>query len=292
MQEAENLISPAQLARCLGLGESTVKRWIDLGRLEAMRTPGGHRRIPLRAAIRFIRNGHFSLFDPAALGLAAAGPSDPSVLAERLVDATPDRVVSLLEGLYAGGLGAAELADAWIAPAMERVGHGWEQGAVSVTTEHLATSAMVRALHALLRTHEVGLGPRAFVAAPPADPYVIPGLCAELVLRDGGFQVSNCGPDTPLESLAASVNAARPRLLALSVSSHAFTGNGGSRARAALGAACRDSGAALVVGGRGVSAELAEELGATAWCRSMRELEQLALHVRGVEAPAQVRSAG
>ncbi|MEK8023773.1 MAG: response regulator [Candidatus Hydrogenedentota bacterium] len=38
-------ITPTQAARLLGIGGSSVRRWIDSGELPARRTPGGHRRI-------------------------------------------------------------------------------------------------------------------------------------------------------------------------------------------------------------------------------------------------------
>lgn len=63
------LFTPRQVARGLGVSESSVKRWIDAQRLPAYRTPGGHRRVPLAAVVRFARERGAELLHPEALGL-------------------------------------------------------------------------------------------------------------------------------------------------------------------------------------------------------------------------------
>ena len=47
-------LSPRQFADAIGVSESTVKRWVDSGHVQVDRTLGGHRRIPVREALRFI----------------------------------------------------------------------------------------------------------------------------------------------------------------------------------------------------------------------------------------------
>jgi excisionase family DNA binding protein len=278
MQGIDRHVSPAQMARALGVGESTVKRWIDQGQIPADKTPGGHRRIRLSEALRLLRSGSTGSPDPVALGFDRADEASPESLANVLCSEAPERAMDLLESLYASGLGAGELADRWVAPAMHALGHGWEAGSVSVTSEHRATSVMLRALHDLLRVQPVPseAAPRAFVAGLSEDPYLLAPLCAQLVLVEAGFQATNFGPDTPPESLVAAVHAQQPALVALSFS---VPESSGGRVRSALGAACRESGSALIVGGRGLRPDLVDDLGATAWCRSMTELDRMARHL-------------
>ncbi|MEM1062806.1 MAG: helix-turn-helix domain-containing protein [Planctomycetota bacterium] len=66
---AVQTLSPKDLSRALGVGESSVKRWIDGGQLPAAKTAGGHRRIELVDALRFIRDGRRQVADPSLLGL-------------------------------------------------------------------------------------------------------------------------------------------------------------------------------------------------------------------------------
>lgn len=50
-----------QVAKFLGVSLPTVVNWIDAGRLEAHRTPGGHRRIAHNALVAFARSHAYPL---------------------------------------------------------------------------------------------------------------------------------------------------------------------------------------------------------------------------------------
>ena len=56
-----HVLSPKELAQAIGVSESSLKRWADEGLLRATRTAGGHRRIPLAEAIRFLRDTQATL---------------------------------------------------------------------------------------------------------------------------------------------------------------------------------------------------------------------------------------
>jgi molybdopterin-binding protein len=46
---------PGQLAELLGVSADTVRRWCDDGRLETVRTEGGHRMVEGKELARFVR---------------------------------------------------------------------------------------------------------------------------------------------------------------------------------------------------------------------------------------------
>ena len=77
--------STAHLARRLGVSVPTVQRWVDLGRLKAWKTVGGHRRIDAESAENFIRVQMKQRGGDATAAVEAAAPF--SVL---VVDDNPD----------------------------------------------------------------------------------------------------------------------------------------------------------------------------------------------------------
>lgn len=55
MAEAEELLTPSEVAKLFRVDPKTVTRWARRGRLEAVTTPGGHRRFlasEVRAKLR------------------------------------------------------------------------------------------------------------------------------------------------------------------------------------------------------------------------------------------------
>src|SRR4051812_21827012 len=69
-------LSPRELAGALGMSESSLKRWIDAGRIRATRTEGGHRRIALADALAFVRETGTPVVHPELLAMGEA-PVDP-----------------------------------------------------------------------------------------------------------------------------------------------------------------------------------------------------------------------
>jgi excisionase family DNA binding protein len=214
------------MSEALGVGVTTIKRWVDEGILPAHRTPGGHRKILLADMLRIVREGHFPRNDLNRIHLPAEVTADPKSLRLRLFAALKhgrgDAVRSLLEDAYHAGLAIEVLADTVIAPAMSQLGHDWEKGRLDVLYEHRGTQLCTAALYGLKGRLDVSARVRRPVAiggGPEGDPYTLANLLAEMVLIDAGWDVINFGPNTPLSSLRQALRDFRPRLLWVSVSS-------------------------------------------------------------------------
>src|SRR5687767_8379064 len=89
----EKLLTTREVAEAIGASESSLRRWTNSGSIRTSRTVGGHRRIPLSEAIRFIRETHATVVRPQVLGLPDLNPrvgaEDPSP-EERIYQALVD----------------------------------------------------------------------------------------------------------------------------------------------------------------------------------------------------------
>lgn len=260
---SKSLLSPREMAQAIGVSESSIKRWSDDGLIHATRTAGGHRRIPLAEAIRYIRESRATVVEPQILGLpdlAAVGdpPAGGGEVAERLYEylhaGAAAEVRGLLLSLYLEGRGVAQIADDPVRRAMERLGELFRHDGAGIFIEHRATDICIQAVHQLrlLITPEPGEGPsrpRALGGAPGDDPYLLPSLIAATALTAEGFHTTNLGPHTPFPTLVEAAGRVRPRLVWLSISAsrqpETLTAE-----MPRLAAALEALGAALMVGGR------------------------------------------
>ena len=218
-------LSPRELADALGVSESSLKRWVDADKIVAFRTEGGHRRIAVTEAVRFIRDTHAPIARPDLLGLpelavtqrATLAPSDR--LLDFLLEGDVDGTRGFLLARYLGGASIAELADGPIKEAMHALGEIWRHDEKGVFVEHRGTDACLQAIAYLRTMLDTPLnGPLALGAGPEDDPYIIPPVLASMVTTVAGLRTVNLGPDTPLSALQEAVHHHHPRLLWMSAS--------------------------------------------------------------------------
>jgi excisionase family DNA binding protein len=251
--------SPKQLAEALGVSESSIKRWVDQGRLAATRTAGGHRRIRRTEAVRFVREGGLPVARPDLLGFGEVAFSDPSAAAAKAADRLYAALVEDREGLAAGiihgrfldGAPLATLFDELIAPPLHRVGELWRHNRRGIFLEHRAMDFCLRAVVRLRDSIASADPPRgsAVGGSGPKDVYSLPTLMAATLLREQGWRETNIGADTPLTVLAEAAEMTGAKLAWLSFS----TVESAMEARAELEATAERlsrGGCRLIVGGR------------------------------------------
>lgn len=265
MQTIEKtLLSPRELADAIGVSESSIKRWADDGTVQALRTAGGHRRIPIEEAVSFIRESGLRVVKPDIIGLAELNSdaaeslehgSESEVLFSCLRDGRATEARGLLLSLYVGGWSMAQMIDGPIQAVMGRLGELWKQDERAIFLEHRATDILIQSLNylrSLLRIPSPQ-APQAIGAAPSGDPYIVPTLAASLVLAESGFRTTNLGPETPIQILERAAAELRPRLIWLSVGSSSTP----DRLRAELVSLVENVallGGVVVVGGRAARA--------------------------------------
>lgn len=222
-------LTSRQFADALGVSESSVKRWVDDGTIAADRTAGGHRRIPLAAAIGYIRRQHATLAKPQVLAFQTTlRMGDVDATAEReLFDAmVADRSAearAIITGRYLSGADVATLADNLIRPVLHQLGDLWHHGPDGILLEHRAVDTCVHALAEIGSwiSNAPDSAPAAVTAGGPGDPYLLPPMLASLVLRERGIRVHNLGPSTPLETIGLAMVRYGARLCSVSISAPA-----------------------------------------------------------------------
>lgn len=217
------LLSTRELAEALGVSESSLKRWADSGRIAATRTEGGHRRIGLAEAMRFIRDTGAPIARPELLGMpevAVARARGEDRLANYLREGDSVGARGWLTARFLEGATIAELADGPIREAMTGLGELWRHDESGVFIEHRGTEVCMQAvaqIRNMLSTVPV-TAPIALGGSPAGDPYVLSTQLAAMVVTEAGMRAVNLGPDTPVAAFAHAVVEHEPKLVWISVS--------------------------------------------------------------------------
>src|SRR5262245_45002014 len=129
----------SEAARLLGVGDTTLKRWTEEGRIPCERTAGGHRRFRRADVEAFAarRSGGAPPAAPAAQPRVGGdsrewldGPGEPS---------EPTAMMAKLLDLRARSRDWAEAADQLCAGLLTELGERWSRGAISCASEHEIT---------------------------------------------------------------------------------------------------------------------------------------------------------
>jgi excisionase family DNA binding protein len=287
---AHDFLSTAQVAEGLGVGVSTVKRWVEEGILPATKTAGGHRKLLLADVLEVAKRNNLPVRDLALLTAGASGQwrRDPSVLWVELhgalLNGDSKAARAVVHGAYRQGMPVEAIADVVVGPAMHRIGKDWEKGAIDVMHEHRASQLCANILVELKQVLEARANrrrPVAVGAAPEGDQSVLGTLLAQMVLLDAGWDAVNLGPNTPMKSLGLAVRELQPQLVWLTLS-HREVDDAFRREYMSLYQRTQEAGAALVIGGRALSESARAALPYTAYGDGLTHLASFArsLHPR------------
>lgn len=275
------LVSPKQVARAIGVSESTLKRWCDRGLIEAHRTAGGHRRIRLDEVIQFLRQGDYQLVHPEILGLPATTGSSEWTLqraAERLrnalIDAEEEVSRQIVIDVYLAGHPISGICDQVIATAFHEIGALWECSEIEVYEERRACEICIRLVHELRHLVQPpgGDAPIALGATLDGDPYTLAVSMGELVLRDGGWNAMSLGHLLPFATLQKAIERQQPRLLWISISAIREADRFCDEMNRLFEIA-QSHGTAIVLGGRALSLEIRRNIHYSSYCDTFKHLD-------------------
>jgi methanogenic corrinoid protein MtbC1 len=283
MEIVADLVSPKQVARAIGVSESSLKRWCDQGLIKTVRTAGGHRKMAIREVLRYVRENDHQLVSPEFLGLPPVSEHASIGLTHggpRLVDAllAGDEILArqIVFDLYLAKHSPAVICDEVIAAAFREIGDRWACHDAEVYQERRGCEIALRILFDLRRVQPVPERTRLATGGTiEGDLYSLPSSMAELVLRDSGFYATTLGTSIPFASLVKAVQATKPELFWVSVS-HIHEGLDFISEFAALSQACLATDTALVVGGRALTEELRQRMTYAAYCDTMQHLAAFA----------------
>ena len=238
INERQTLTS-RQFAEAMGVSESSVKRWVDEGEIVAHRTAGGHRRIPMAAAVRFIRLQRARPAKPHLLSLPTMpvfGDIDADAadgLHQALLRDDAPQARAIISGRFLAGAEIAAIGDGLIRPALQRIGELWQSDPEGILLEHRAVESCVQILSEIMLWLPTPApdAPAAIAAAGPGDPYMLPPMLAFLALRERGLRAVNLGPLTPLATVTQAVNRYGTRVCSLSMSNPYSAGRGSNGRR-------------------------------------------------------------
>lgn len=105
-------------------------------------------------------------------------------------------------------------------PTLIRVGELWASGEMSTAMEHFAAGVIRAQLDSLFRSAATGddAGPLALVGCAPGELHELGALMLALFLRRSGLRVAYLGQNLETDGLIATIRAARPAVVLLSVS--------------------------------------------------------------------------
>jgi len=218
-------LSPKELASAIGVSESSLKRWVDLGRLTVQRTTGGHRRIPIDEAVRFVRAEGYSVHDPICFGVACCGQVAHAeelqqAIYSALVAGNAQQCQSLVTTAYLYGMTVPAICDGPLTKSLIRIGELWQHGDDGIAIEHVASCIVIQVIENL-RQKINRVDNNALVAIGGGSieqHYLLPSLMVAITLQDAGFHSINLGANTPDGAVLAAARQHKPALVWRSIS--------------------------------------------------------------------------
>jgi excisionase family DNA binding protein len=266
----KTILSTVDVARLFNVTETTVKRWADEGTLKCQKTPGGHRKFPVRNVIDFAEKNNFeptgalTMPDHDGLGSAiqvAILRRDFPALVRAFIEKalSPDRsdLHTFFSFLYEHRIQLWEIYDLVLRPGMAEIGERWMKGEIGISQEHRASYETLDALARLQagilikpQTEESVL-----FACLGDELHEIGLRCASYLFEAEGWTTHYVGARTPPPDIVTALGELKPSVVALSIT------NASDPAQlrqdiTGVALAARSRNIRLILGGTGIPAEL------------------------------------
>lgn len=213
MQTDVNYFNSKDVAKMLGVNVSSIKRWTDEGKLECIKTAGGHRKFILQHLASFIEshkkdNSRVNLFplesesDLLISHYILKGNYEylQKYVIEKAMECQRKKVQQVLNGLYLAQYPLHEIYDKLLTPVFHKIGDHWFKNKISVIQEHFASQAIldcVIRLQGIIKIPTKKIG-NAICLNFATDLHDIVLKMVDHILELRGFNVLYAGSNTPL----------------------------------------------------------------------------------------------
>ncbi|MEZ6047376.1 MAG: helix-turn-helix domain-containing protein [Planctomycetaceae bacterium] len=224
--DGQQFLTPKQLARAIGVSESSVKRWCDAGLIENSLTSGGHRRLLLDSVQEFLKANNHQVLDPGIFELNfSIGKSDQSLVrgrrdfVEALINGSETQLRQILRNYLAAGHSAAVVFDQILFPARTELRARIARHELEPHLDRFGTEICLRLVQELqseLELHDQAV-PLALVAGLDGATDSLRLNAMEYLLCQQGWNAHSLGAMLPFQQLEVAIQTQKPLLLYLDV---------------------------------------------------------------------------
>ena len=221
-------VTTAEAATVLGVGVSTVKRWVDDRRIQAVTTVGKHRKIPWCELVRLARSSQFPKANLAALE-SSLGQQERTCCEEALaayrkalIEGDCRTVRRITMAVLDNGYSVAELGDGLITPtfqwmeserAADRIADMHQRRAKQMCLHSLAdVSARIEREFFALDGRPTAIG-----GAPEHELDALPSFLIRLILLENGWNAYDLGANAPISAFNSALEECSPRMIWINV---------------------------------------------------------------------------
>lgn len=224
MLRPEETLTPKQVARAIGVSESSIKRWCDTGLIKTVRTSGGHRRLPVNSVLDYLKEKGHPLVAPELLGLPSNTSDSERILnrsreifLENLLAGDESLARQVIIDLLDAHHGLSKVLDQVVFSSLKqiktRVAHDESQMHLKFRANQICLRVFYE-IRPLLSAVAVK-APIALTAALDDSTDTLNVTAAELVLLNGGWQATSLGNRLSFETINEAVEKHHPQLLYL-----------------------------------------------------------------------------
>lgn len=220
-----------ETARILGVNVSTIKRWTDEGKLDCIKTAGGHRKFLMQHLADFLEENYKRI--PKA-PLFPVENIDDLEISRRILNGEFDflqkyvlkyafevnrhRLNQILTALYLGQFPLHKIFDELLTPVLHIIGDLWYAGEIAVAEEHLASQSI---RDAIIRLQGIIKIPKeknstALLLNLSGELHDIALKMVDHILEERGFNVLFSGQFTPGLKIEQVFSKSRPQRLYIS----------------------------------------------------------------------------